>query len=96
MSEHDPVAAYNADWARLCDAARGRDAVEVESLIRQWASGRAPYLEEVDVQSLARVMSDAGWARKHPLSAFALAWKHRHSRPVHRSLRMLWRPRFVG
>jgi hypothetical protein len=96
VSEHDPVAAYNADWTRLCDAARGRDVQEVEGLVREWASERAPHLEEVDLQSLARVMSDARWARKHPLSAFALAWRHRRSRPVHRSLRRLWRPRFAG
>lgn len=90
------IAAYNADWARLHDAARGRDVLEVEVLIRRWAGTHAPFMEDVDVVLLARVMSDARWARKHPVSAVALAWRHRRSRPIHRSLLWLWRPRFAG
>jgi hypothetical protein len=95
--DEDPaVSAYNADWARLRDAARGRDVVEVEGLVRQWAGGYASFLEDVDVALMARVLSDARWSRKHPLAAIALAWRHRRARPVHRSLMWLWRPRFAG
>jgi hypothetical protein len=95
--DEDPaVASYNADWAALRDAARGRDVVEVEGLVRHWAGAYAAHLEDVDVALTARVLSDPHWSRKHPLAALALAWRHRRSRPVRRTLRWLWRPRFAG
>ena len=94
MTQH--IAQYTADWERLWGAARGQDVVEVERLIRDWAETHAPWVDEVDVVFMARVMSNAHWFRKHSLSAVALAWKHRRSRPPHRSLLWLWRPRFAG
>ena len=90
------IAQYASDFRALLDAARGRDVLEVEHLLRDFASIYQPHVREVDLAFTARVMSDAHWARKHPLSAIALAWRHRDSRPVHRSLLWLWRPRFAG
>ena len=94
--EEATVAQYNAAWARLRTATRGSDVLEAERLIRRWADERGLRLAEVDVVLMARVMSDVHWARNHPLSALALVWKHRRSRPPHRSLLWLWRPRFAG
>ena len=100
MGEEDEMADYNAQYASdfkaLCDAARGRDVVEVERLLRDFASTYQPRLREMDLALTARALSDAHWARRHPVSAIALAWRHRDSRPVHRSLLWLWRPRFAG
>ena len=97
--DHDEDAAeahFNAEWNRLCTATRAEDVLSAERLVREWADARGVRLAEVDVVLMARVMSDAHWARKHPLSAILLAWKHRRSRPPHRSLLWLWRPRFAG
>jgi hypothetical protein len=96
MNGDDAIAAYNAEYARLRDAAHGRDVVEVEHLLRDWARTYKPHLREIDLVFLARVMSDEHWVRKHPLSAIALAWRHRDSRRPHRSLLWLWKPRFSG
>ena len=94
--EDDAMSVYDADWARLRDAARGRDVLEAEALVRGWAGTHARYITDLDVALMARVMSDPRWSRRHPLSAIVLAWRHRGSRPVHRTLRQLWRPRFAG
>ena len=96
MSDDGAGDAYNAEWARLWQEARGRDVAEAERLVREWAARCAPYAEEWDLQLLACVMSDPRWAQHHPVAALAMAWRHRRSRPVHRSLRLLWRPRFAG
>jgi hypothetical protein len=90
------IAQYNADLDRLLADSLGEDVLKVERLVREWARAHAPWLEEIDVACRARALSDVHWARKHPVSAFALAWKHRQVRPLHRSLLWLWRPRFVG
>jgi len=94
MEEH--IAQHLAAYKALHNAARGRDVVEAERLVRDFASIHQPHAREVDLALLARVMSDPRWARKHLLSAIALAWRHRHAQPVGRSLRWLWRPRFAG
>jgi hypothetical protein len=91
------IAQYNAEWNRLCVAARAEDVFGAELLVREWADAQWCRLAEVDVAFLARVMSDVSWARKHPLSALLLAWKHRRARPLRHSLPWLWRaPRFAG
>ncbi|WP_146207328.1 hypothetical protein [Nocardioides silvaticus] len=96
MGDDDAAEAYNADLTQLFNAVRGRGVAEAEALLRDWAARHAPYMREVDVQILARVMPDAKWARRHPAAALALAWNYRRSRPMRRSLGMLWRPRFAG
>lgn len=90
------IAQYNADWERLRAAAHGEDVPKVERLVRDWACAHASWLEQVDVDCLARVMSDVRWVRKHPLSALALAWSHRRARPPHRTLLWLLKPRIAG
>ena len=100
MGEDDEMAGYLAqytsDFKSLCDSARGRDVVEVEHLLRDFADNYQPHMRAIDLAFLARVLSDPHWARKHPLSAVALAWRHRGSRPMRRSLLWLWKPRFAG
>jgi hypothetical protein len=90
MSQH------NADWDRLRAAARGQDVLDAECLVRDWADAHASWLAEVDVLCMARVLSAVHWARKNPVSALAVAARHRGSRPPYRCLLWLWRPRFAG
>ena len=91
------IADYTADWNRLCDAiARAEDVYAAERLVREFADAHGRWVSEVDVVFMARVMSDVNWARKHPVSALLLVWKHRHERPMGRSLLWLWRPRLTG
>jgi hypothetical protein len=91
------IADYTADWNRLWDAtARAEDVYAAERLVREFAAAHGRGVSEVDVVLMARVMSDPNWARRHPASALVLAWKHRHARPMGRSLLWLWRPRFTG
>lgn len=96
MADDDAVEAYNAQLAQVRQAMRGRSVAESEARLRAWAAQHAPYLREVDVQVQARVMSDPRWARRHPFAALALSWSHRRSRPVHRTLGMLYRPTIAG
>jgi hypothetical protein len=92
----EEIAKWHVDFERLVDSARGRGFGEVELLIRDWAATYAPLLPSVDIALMARVLTDRHWARKHPVAATALAWKHRDSRSPRRSLRWLWKPRFSG
>ena len=96
MGQDEAMEHCNVEWARLRTSMRGLDVLEAEHVLGEWVRARGLRFEEIDVALMARVMSDGHWARKHPLSALALAWKHRGSRPLHRSLRWLWRPRFAG
>jgi hypothetical protein len=98
--QDEAMAAYNArytsDFRMLCEAIRGRGNDEAERLVRDFASVYRRHTPEIDIAFTARVLSDARWGRKHPISAIALAWKYRDDRPMRRSLLWLWRPRFAG
>lgn len=96
MSGDGAIDAYNADLERLLNAIRGKGLAEAEQLCREWASLRARYLREVDIQVLARTTVDGRWALKHPLSAWALAFRHRRSQPIHRTLRALFYAGIAG
>lgn len=94
MAEY--IVRYESDYRVLCETIRGQPTGEAERLVRDFASVYQPRAREVDVAFTARVLSDARWGRRHPISAVTLAWKHRDARPAHRSLLWLWRPRFAG
>ena len=94
IAEH--IARWTSDYRVLCESIRGRDVVEAERQVRDFARVYQPYAREIDLAFTARVLSDARWGRRHPISAVALAWKHRGARPFRRSLLWLWRPRFAG
>ena len=96
MSDDDAGERYNAELAQMLEAARGREVDEAERIVREWAARRAPYVEDCDLQLLARAIADPRWAQHHPLAAAAFAWKHRRSRPLHRTLKQLWRPTYAG
>lgn len=96
MSGDGAVDAYNADLERLLNGVRGKDLAEVEDRCREWASRRARHLRDVDIEVLARSMFDTRWALKHPLSAWGLAFKHRRTQPVRRTLRMLFHSGVAG
>ncbi len=99
-NEDEAMAAYSAryasDYRMLCEAIRGRGIDEAELLVRDFASVYQPHAREIDIAFTARVLSDARWGSRHPISAVSLAWKHRDARPMRRSLLWLWRPRFAG
>lgn len=90
------IARYTSDYQMLCEDIRGRGVDEAERLVRDFASVYQPHFREIDVAFTARVLSDPRWGRRHPISAVALAWKHRDARPMRRSLLWLWRPRIAG
>jgi FAD/FMN-containing dehydrogenase len=96
VSGDGAVDAYNADLERLLVEVRGKDLVEVEERCREWATLRARHLRDVDIAVLARSMFDTRWALKHPLSAWGLAFKHRRTQPVRRTLRVLFRSGVAG
>jgi hypothetical protein len=99
-NEEEAMAAYIArhtlNYRTLCEAIRGRDIDEAERLVRDFANVYQGHAREIDIAFTARVLSDARWGRKHPISAVALAWRHRDDRPMRRSLLWMWRPRFAG
>ncbi len=95
-AETQLVAQYSSAFRVLCYSARGQDVVEAERLVRDFASTYQPHAREVELAFTARALSDPRWGRKHPMSAVALAWRHRGSQRMRRSLRWLWSPRIAG
>lgn len=75
---------------------RGQDVAEVERRLREFTRTFAPYAEEVDVVTQARVMSDVRWGLKHPWGAVAIAWRFRRDRSPRHTLSFFLKPRFVG
>lgn len=96
MDGDDAIARHNADFQALLDACRGQDVAEAERLLREFSARYQPFVREIDIAFMARVLADPRWARRHPAAALALAWRFRRERPVRRSVRWLWRPRFAG
>jgi hypothetical protein len=95
----DPIAEHNRDWDALVASAPGRPVADLVAELR--ALNRAPQLDghpeiELGLALTARMLSDPRWGRHHPFDTLALAWRHRHARAPHRTLRSLLRPRFAG
>ena len=84
-------------WGDLFSTARGQPVDVIEDQLRSLHADRSSHpRHELEVELVARVMSDHRWLYKHPVAALGLAWRHRRTQSPLRTLTWLRRPRFAG